>query len=129
MKKRDELLWNKIFLKVSTALIKRGDITDSNELAAETCRIADSLFWMRYKRILDESTGTEALRKIMELDGYSDDTIEYMIKKFFTKDDPLLGYAAYGNRDKAAGQLAISKFLSKGAVYLETGSVCLGQKK
>ena len=47
----------------------------------------------RYQFALHEYEGIEALRHIAELDGYRDDTIDWLIKRYADEPDPLRAYA------------------------------------
>jgi hypothetical protein len=47
----------------------------------------------RYEFALRELKGTEALRRIAELDGYKDDTIDWIVRRYADEADPVVAYA------------------------------------
>ena len=49
----------------------------------------------RYGRILDEYHGTEALRRILELDGNAGRCLDSCVSRYAARPEPLRAYAVY----------------------------------
>lgn len=100
------------------ALASQGKKGGPAELAAEAWGAADMLLKARqarkmakYEAIIKKHPRFEALKKILKLDGYTGQFLDFMARLYAGKDNPLKAYAGanIGPR-RTAGQTAIAKY-------------------
>ena len=63
--------------------------------------------------VLENHEGTEALRRVLELEGNTGRVLDYMIERYADKPDPLRAYAEDNTGPRTPGQEAVSSYLEK----------------
>jgi len=74
--------------------------------------MAGEFIMARYDRILDKYQGTEALRRVLELDGAAGAYLDFMVSCYAKRACPLEAYAEDTiGHGKTTEQLAIIRFM------------------
>ena len=123
MTKTERSLLDKAALAAFGALMARNSAMLIKDRAAIAWQAADEFIKARkesdisrYDRILDEYQGTEALRRILELDSNAGRYLNFITSRYAVRPEPLRAYAEDNiGHGKTAGQIAIMRFLRKQA--------------
>jgi len=111
MNKTEKRLLDKAALAEFSALTARNSAMSVKERAERAWEAGHAFIMARYYRILEKYQGTEALRRILELDGYRGRGIDFTMNYYANGKEPLRAYAeATIGAGKTTGQLAIYRF-------------------